>query len=140
MPDIFGLAQAEALQRVGALAQAARVDSFVDTDGPGRGTRRLRVVNGGGLDFDLHPDRALDIGAATCDGIPLAWVSSTGFAGPGAYEPAGRGWLRHPQSPRHRPSRFMLRRRLSRRCAARRAGLAKRLEHFSGPRSTRSGL
>jgi hypothetical protein len=94
LADIFGLAQTDALQRVGSLAQAARVDSFVDTDGPGRGTRRLRVVNGGGLDFDLHPDRALDIGAATCDGIPLAWISSTGFAGPGSYEPADRGWLR----------------------------------------------
>ncbi|MEP7088880.1 MAG: aldose 1-epimerase family protein [Nocardioidaceae bacterium] len=94
MPEIFGLALADALPRVGSLAQVARVESLVETDGPGRGTRRLRVVNGGGLELDLLPDRALDIGAATYDGVPLAWLSSTGFAGPGAYEPAGRGWLR----------------------------------------------
>lgn len=94
MPEIFGLASEDALQRVGSLAQVARIDSFVDTDGPARGSRRLRVVNGGGLEFDVLPDRALDIGAATYDGLPLAWVSSTGFAGPDRYEPAGRGWLR----------------------------------------------
>lgn len=94
MPEIFGLAPDEALLRVGSLAQVARVENLVETDGPARGTRRLRVVNGGGLEFDLLPDRALDIGAASFDGVPLAWLSSTGFAGPGSYEPEGRGWLR----------------------------------------------
>jgi len=92
--EIFGLPSAAALQRVGVLAQVARVDSFVETDGPARGTRRLRVVNGGGLEFDVHPDRGLDIGAATFDGIPLAWLSSTGIGSPHFYEPQGRGWLR----------------------------------------------
>jgi len=94
LTEIFGLPLEDALQRVGSLAQVARVDSFVETDGPGRGARRLRVVNGGGLEFDLLPDRALDIGAATYDGVPLAWLSSTGFAPPARYEPEGRGWLR----------------------------------------------
>jgi hypothetical protein len=94
LAEIFGLPVEAALQRVGALAQVARIDSFVETDGPARGTRRLRVVNGGGLEFDVHPDRALDIGAATYDGIPLAWLSSTGISSPDFYEPVGRGWLR----------------------------------------------
>lgn len=94
MPDIFGLAVEDALPRVGSLAQVARIESAVITDGPARGTRRIHVVNGGGLEFDLHPDRALDIGAASFDGIPLAWLSSTGFAGRKSYEPEGRGWLR----------------------------------------------
>ncbi len=52
------------------------------------------MVNGGGLEFDVHPDRALDIGAATMNGVPLAWLSSTGITRPDAYEPAGHGWLR----------------------------------------------
>ena len=94
MADIFGVPVEQALQRVGGLAQVARVDSFIETDGPGRGARRLRVVNGGGLEFDVHPDRALDIGAATFDGLPLAWLSSTGISAPSFYEPEGRGWLR----------------------------------------------
>jgi hypothetical protein len=94
LPDIFGLPSEAALQRVGGLAQVARVDSFVETDGPARGSRRLRVINGGGLEFDVHPDRALDIGAATFDGVPLAWLSPTGISSPHRYEPEGTGWLR----------------------------------------------
>jgi hypothetical protein len=94
LAEIFGVPVGAALQRVGALAQVARVDSFMETDGPARGARRLRVVNGGGLEFDVHPDRALDIGAATFDGLPLAWLSSTGIPAPSFYEPEGRGWLR----------------------------------------------
>lgn len=94
MAEIFGLRLEDALQRVGSLDQVARIESVVESDGPARGTRRLHVVNGGGLEFDLHPDRALDLGAATFDGVPLAWLSSTGFPGPGSYEPRDRGWLR----------------------------------------------
>jgi galactose mutarotase-like enzyme len=85
---------AEALDRVGSLDQIARVDSSVDTEGASRGSRRIHVVTGGGLEYDVHPDRALDLGAATLDGIPLAWMSSTGIADPRFAEPDGRGWLR----------------------------------------------
>jgi hypothetical protein len=94
MSDVFGLPLEHALERVGSLDQIARVDSFVEADGPGRGARLMRVVNGGGLSFDVHPDRGLDIGAASFEGVPLAWLSSTGIASPSRYEPAGRGWLR----------------------------------------------
>jgi hypothetical protein len=91
---IFGTPGEQALLRVGTLDQVARVDRFVEDDGPARGARRLRVVNGGGLEFDVHPDRALDIGAASLNALPLAWMSSTGITRPDAYEPGGRGWLR----------------------------------------------
>ena len=94
MSEIFGTPVGQALLRVGSLDQVARVDRFVEDDGPARGARRFRVVNGGGFEFDVHPDRALDIGAATINGIPLAWLSSTGITRSDAYEPAGRGWLR----------------------------------------------
>lgn len=90
----YGTPIDEALLRAGSLDQVARVDRFIDDDGPSRGARRLRVVNGGGLEFDVHPDRGLDIGAASFEGLPLAWLSSTGFTRPDAYEPEGRGWLR----------------------------------------------
>ena len=63
MADIFGTPLEQAILRVGSLDQVARVDRFVEDDGPARGARRFRVVNGGGLDFDVHPDRGLDIGA-----------------------------------------------------------------------------
>ena len=93
-PSAHGVPIADVLDRVGSLAQVARVDSFIEAEGVARGARRLRVVTGGGLEFDVHPDRGLDIGAASFDGVPLAWLSSTGIAAPALYDPAGRGWLR----------------------------------------------
>jgi hypothetical protein len=94
LAEIFGVPAETAVQRVGSFDQLARVDRFVEDDGPARGARRFRVINGGGLEFDVHPDRALDIGAATVEGLPLAWLSPTGITRPDAYEPEGRGWLR----------------------------------------------
>ena len=94
MPNVFG-ASGEALrERVGTLAQVVRVDSFVEAEGPARGARRLRLINGGGLEIELHPDRALDIGQVTVDGIPVGWISPTTITAPEAYEPQGNGWLR----------------------------------------------
>jgi hypothetical protein len=94
LTEIFGRPIAEALERVGTLDQFAGIDSFVDEQGALRGSRRLRVTTGGGLQYDVHPDRALDLGAASLDGIPLAWLSSTGITDPRFAESDGRGWLR----------------------------------------------
>jgi hypothetical protein len=79
---------------VGALDQVARIDHLVDSDGPARGMRRLRVITGGGLEFDVLPDRCLDLGQAWFQGVPLAWVSSVGSVAPAFHEPEGRGFLR----------------------------------------------
>lgn len=92
--DIYGLSVDEVLSRVGSLDQFSRVDSFIDDNGLSRGSRRLRVVTGGGLEFDVLPDRGLDLGQAWFQGVPLAWVSSVGVAAPSFYEPDGRGLLR----------------------------------------------
>ncbi|MET0859853.1 MAG: DUF4432 family protein [Microbacterium sp.] len=94
MPDIHGEAGPRLRERIGTLSQVLRVDSFIEVEGPAAGARRLRLVNGGGLEIELHPDRALDIGQVTMNGIPFAWMSPTGITGPDAAEPAGSGWLR----------------------------------------------
>ena len=94
MPDIFGASGEHLRERVGTLAQVVRVDSFIEAEGPARGARRLRLVNGGGLEVELHPDRALDIGQVTVDGIPVGWISPATITAPEAYEPGGLGWLR----------------------------------------------
>lgn len=94
MPDVFGESGARLRERIGSLAQVMRVDSFVEADGPAQGARRVRLVNGGGLEIEVHPDRALDIGQVTVDGVPFAWTSPTGMVGPDAAEPTGQGWLR----------------------------------------------
>jgi hypothetical protein len=94
MPEVFGATGAELRERIGSLAQVVRVDSFIEAEGAARGARRIRVVNGGGIEFELHPDRALDIGQFTVHGVPVAWTSPSGISAPEAYEPDGQGWLR----------------------------------------------
>ncbi len=71
------------------------MDRFVEDDGPARGARRLRVVNGGGLEFDVHPDRA----PRHRRGDASTASRSPGCRRPASpartrYEPQGRGWLR----------------------------------------------
>lgn len=94
MPDIFGQPSTGVRERVGSLAQVVRVDDLVEQQGTARGARMLRLVNGGGLEIEVHPDRALDLGRVTVDGIPISWISSPGITAPEHYEPEGTGWLR----------------------------------------------
>lgn len=93
MVTFFGVDENELADHLPSRDQLARVDQFASIDGPARGARRIRVVTGGGLDLELHPDRALDIGHVSVHGIPVSWISGAGFAPQGAYEPAGIGWL-----------------------------------------------
>lgn len=59
----------------------AAVEASIRTDGPDAGTRRLRVI-AGDLDIELLPDRGLDLGQVRHRGVPLAWVSPTGWPRP----------------------------------------------------------
>lgn len=93
-PSIFGLPVSEVTRRVGSLDQVARIDHLTEAEGPRRGTRRLRLVTGGGLEVELHPDRAFDIGQVTFQGVPIAWVSPVGQANPAFYDASGMEWLR----------------------------------------------
>lgn len=94
MTEVFGRPLAEVRRRVGSLAQVARIDSLVESEGEPRGSRRLRLVNGSGIEVELHPDRGLDIGQVSVDGIPVAWLTGAGIAAPAFYNPAGAEWLR----------------------------------------------
>ncbi len=94
MAEVFGRPVAEIRGRVGWLGQVIRVDQFVEADGPERGARRIRAVNGSGLEVELHPDRALDLGLVLCDGIPISWMSPTGMAAPGLASNRRAEWLR----------------------------------------------
>lgn len=93
-PSVFGRSRDELARRVGALAQVARIDRFVEEEGPARGARRIRLVSGGGLEAEIHPDRALDLGQVSYRGVPVAWMSPTGMVSPALAENSGRGWLR----------------------------------------------
>lgn len=91
---IWGAPMEEVRRRIGSVAQVARAEEVVQTQGVGRGTRVIRVETGGGLAFDVLPDRALDIGAMTYRGVPLSWISPTGFPAPAFAAQRGADWLR----------------------------------------------
>jgi Domain of unknown function (DUF4432) len=78
----------------GDLRQIADIRLATLDDGMERGVRVAEVRTGSGFDFTVLLDRAMDIGTATYNGIPLAWQSGTGAAHPSRYEPPGEGWLR----------------------------------------------
>ncbi len=93
-PLFYGRSPAEARRRTGSPRQLAGIDDLVETQGPARGARRLILTSGAGLTVHVHPDRALDLGAATYRGVPLAWHSPTGFPAPGLTVDSGTEWLR----------------------------------------------
>jgi len=92
--SLFGRSRGEAERRIGALHQVARIDRFIEDDGAARGARRVRMCTGGGLEVEIHPDRALDLGQVTYRGIPLAWMSPVGVSSPMLAESRGLEWLR----------------------------------------------
>ncbi len=93
-PSGIPLDRRELLKRIGRLEQVAGIEPFVFDDGPARGVRAFRFRTGGGLSFDVIPDRGMDLGLAEYGGTPLAWLSPNGFVTPSFHEPEGEGWLR----------------------------------------------
>jgi hypothetical protein len=96
--DILGstYTRRELAARVGDLVQVAGIERFTYDEGVQGGVRAARVRTGAGLDFTVLLSRGMDIGAASINGVPFAWVSATGWAHPHAFLPHGheaRGWL-----------------------------------------------
>jgi Domain of unknown function (DUF4432) len=58
-----------------------------------RGSRLIRVRNDR-VEFDILPDRGMNIGNLAFRALPLTWLSSVGYAAPSFYESEGMGWLR----------------------------------------------
>jgi hypothetical protein len=82
---------------VGDLAQFAGVRRIALDDGQERGVRALAFTTGGGLDFWVMADRALDIGTVSWRGMPMAWQGVNGFRAPAFHDPeieGGRGFAR----------------------------------------------
>ena len=86
--------RAELLNYVGDLSQIAGIQLGEWADGNERGLRVADIRTGSGLAFSILLDRGMDIGPASYKGLPLAWVSPTGWAHPMYYDPQGTGWLR----------------------------------------------
>jgi Domain of unknown function (DUF4432) len=97
MPELFEgeWPRAQLLRRVGRLGQVGGVRLVELADGNERGTRVLEFRTGTGFAFDVHVDRAFDIGRCELRGVPLAWASPVGFAGPWFYEWEELGFFRN---------------------------------------------
>ncbi len=97
MPELFGQrhGRRELLRRVGRLDQVAGIRLVTLGDGVERGVRVLEFRTGSGFAFDVVVDRAFDIGRCELRGVPLAWTSAVGFAGPWFYEWEGLGFFRN---------------------------------------------
>lgn len=80
--------------KVGDLRRLARAETMERIEGPGRGSRATRLAMIGGLDLELLPDRGMDIGAASWQGTPLAWVSPADAVSPALLDPGSEGWRR----------------------------------------------
>ncbi len=93
---MFGVPTSRAALRplVGDLRQVASVRRITLDEGAERGVRVLAFSTGGGLDFWVLADRALDIGPLWFRGVQLGWQAPVGFAAPGLLnrlEDGGRG-------------------------------------------------
>ena len=86
--------RSELLNYVGDLSQIAGIRLCEWADGTERGLRVADIRTGSGLAFSVLLDRGMDIGPASYKGVPLAWVSPTGWGHPMYYDPQGNGWLR----------------------------------------------
>lgn len=81
-------------QRVGSLSQFAGSYKYSMADGRGKDTSMVRVRNGSGLDFNLIPDKCMDIFDLSFKGIQLAWISKNGLVANHHFEDEDSLWLR----------------------------------------------
>ena len=96
MAQLFGRSwsRSELLAHVGDLSQLAGIRLGEWGDGVERGVRVADVRAGSGLEFTVLLDRGMDLGPASYRGLPLAWISPTGFAHSAYLDPIGIRWLR----------------------------------------------
>jgi hypothetical protein len=94
VPRFGGPVTPEALRRfVGRPEQVVGAELLERADGNERGVRVVRLRTGE-IEAEVVVDRALDLHAASIRGVPVAWSSPTGVAGPWFAEPHGLGTLR----------------------------------------------
>ncbi|MCF7848184.1 MAG: aldose 1-epimerase family protein [Kiritimatiellales bacterium] len=92
--NIEKMTRQELKPHIGSMNQLARVRTSVLDDGKGRGIRVADVDNGTGLRFCILLDRGMDIGEASFQGVPFAYMTPVGTVHPSYFEPDGLRWLR----------------------------------------------
>lgn len=96
MPQLFGrhYTRANLERHAGRLDQIAGITPVELVEGRSCGVRAFNVATGSGFAFTAIADRALDVAAASYEGMALSWLSRNGIASPAYYEPQGDAFLR----------------------------------------------
>ena len=82
MARVFGqdYSKKDLLKYLGNISHVSGVEELEIKNGKSRGDKIYRVFNGNGLEFDLMPDKALDIGKLSYKGINIAFISKNGMS------------------------------------------------------------
>lgn len=96
MVQLYGRAwtRAELSRYVADMGQLAGIRPVAYTDGPENGVRALEFRTGAGLSFTVLADRAMDVGLAEINGVPLSFMTGVGYAHPAYYSAHESDWLR----------------------------------------------
>ena len=96
MVQLYGRAwtRAELSRYVADMGQLAGIRTVAYQDGPEAGVRALEFRTGAGLSFTVLADRAMDVGLAEIDGVPLSFMTGVGYAHPAYYSGHDSDWLR----------------------------------------------
>ncbi len=83
------------MQRMGDISQLAGVKRYELSDGKAKGVEAVDFRTGSGFNFTVLPGRGMDIAWANYKGVPIAYMSKSGVAGPAYFESEGLLWLRN---------------------------------------------
>ncbi len=72
---------------IGNPAQMVTVRRVTVSEGRAKGTQIIEVRNAAGLELDILPDAALDIGQTRFKGVNMSWMSKNGYDSPAAFTP-----------------------------------------------------
>jgi hypothetical protein len=95
MVQLYGRAwtRAEITRYVADMAQLGGIRPVAYQDGPEYGVRALEFRTGAGLSFTVLAERAMDVGLAEIDGVPLSFLTGVGYVHPAYYSGHGSDWL-----------------------------------------------
>ena len=95
MVQLYGRAwtRAELTRYVADMAQLGGIRPVTYTDGPEAGVRALEFRTGAGLSFTVLAERAMDVGLAEIDGVPLSFLTGVGYVHPAYYSGHESDWL-----------------------------------------------
>lgn len=78
----MGFDSKELRRYVGNVSQISEIREMTIEEGRSRGMRIYQMQPGNGLEFDILPDRAMDIMRMNYKGVNINWQSKTGFTSP----------------------------------------------------------